>query len=261
MNSALNRFYEIAVVCVAPLFAAGGFAADRPVKVALFDDAGSTGKGVPKVTEQLGKAADVEVTIVKGKDIAAGVLTNFNVVIFTGGSGSKQAATLGESGREKVREFVREGGGYVGICAGAYLACSGFSWGVGVLDAKTVSSKWKRGAGEVQMEMSPQGSALTGLPAAKQPIRYVNGPIIKPNERADIPDYETIAWFRTELAQNGTPPGVMVNSPAMVRGAYGKGRVLVSSPHPEQTDGMERFIEHAVRWVSGSDSLSSTDLR
>jgi hypothetical protein len=28
-----------------------------------------------------------------------------------------------------VREFVREGGGYCGICAGAYLACSNFSWG------------------------------------------------------------------------------------------------------------------------------------
>lgn len=235
------------------LFTSNILAADRPIRVALFDDAGSTGKGVPKVTEQLGKVADVKVTIVKGKDIAAGVLTNYDVVIFTGGSGSKQAASLGEGGREQVRQFVRGGGGYVGICAGAYLACSGFSWGVGVLDAKTVSPKWKRGVGDVQIEMTKQGSELTSLPSSKQPIRYANGPIIKSNERADIPDFEPIAWFRTELAKNGSPAGVMVNSPAMARGDFGKGRVLVSSPHPEQTAGMEHFIENAVRWTAKHD--------
>ncbi|MFM9148181.1 MAG: BPL-N domain-containing protein [Verrucomicrobiota bacterium] len=39
--------------------------------------------------------------------------------MFTGGSGSAEAEGLGVAGREEVRKFVREGGGYVGICAGA----------------------------------------------------------------------------------------------------------------------------------------------
>jgi glutamine amidotransferase-like uncharacterized protein len=222
-----------------------------PIRVALFDDTGSAGKGVPKVKEQLGKAADMQVTIVKGPDIAAGVLTNYDVVIFTGGSGSKQAASLGDKGRDEVRKFVKDGGGYVGICAGAYLACSGFSWGVGVLDARTVSDKWARGTGNVEIEVTEQGKAITDLSTQKQEIKYANGPIIKPNKREDIPDYEAIAYFRTELAKNGTPKGVMVNSPAMARGEFGKGRVIISSPHPEQTAGMEGFSEHAVRWVAG----------
>jgi len=42
----------------------------------------------------------------------------------------------------------------------------------------------------------------------------------------------------------------MVDSPAIVRGVFGKGRVISSSPHPEQTDGMEGFAEAAVRWVA-----------
>jgi len=146
---------------------------------------------------------------------------------------------------------VKGGGGYVGICAGAYLACSGFSWGVGVLDAKTVSSKWRRGEGTVQIEMTPKGKEITDISVEKHDIRYANGPIIQPNHRDDIPDYEPIAFFRTELAENGSPKGAMVNSPAMARGTFGQGRVLISSPHPEQTAGMEGFAEHAVRWVAG----------
>ncbi|MFM8468785.1 MAG: hypothetical protein ACKODH_02260 [Limisphaerales bacterium] len=43
----------------------------------------------------------------------------------------------------------------------------------------------------------------------------------------------------------------MVNSPAIVAGNCGKGRVLVSSPHPEQTPGLEHFVPKAVRWVAG----------
>ncbi|MBI3880985.1 MAG: biofilm PGA synthesis protein PgaB [Verrucomicrobia bacterium] len=223
----------------------------KPIRVALFDDAGAFGKGVPRVTEQLGKTTDIKLTVVKGPDIAAGVLKDFDVVMFTGGSGHKEADAIGEKGRENVREFVRGGGGYVGICAGAYLACSGFSWGVGVIDAKTVSSKWQRGVGNVQIEVTPEGAKTVGLAAKKQEIRYANGPIIQPNERPEIPDYEVLAYFRTELASNGSPAGAMVNSPAIVRGTYGKGRVISSSPHPEQTDGMENFVERAVRWVAG----------
>jgi putative intracellular protease/amidase len=252
MNTCLRRFTATALALA--LFTTLLSANDAPpIRVALLDDAGATGQGIPRVTEQLGKTSDIKATIVKGGDIAAGALKDYDVVMFTGGSGSKQAGALGEAGREEVRKFVERGGGYVGICAGAYLACSGFSWGIGVLDAKTVSPKWRRGSGTVQIEVTADGKAVTGLATKRHDIRYVNGPIIQPHGREDIPDYEPLALFRTELAQNDSPKGVMVNSPAIVHGTFGKGRVITSSPHPEQTAGMETFVEHAVRWVAGRD--------
>lgn len=244
-----NLFRFLAVVAFAVQCV--GCAHTKTIRVGVFKDAGAAGKGVPRVTEILGKTDDIKVTHLTGKEIAAGALTNFDVVMFTGGSGSKQAASLGEEGREEVRQFVRNGGGYMGICAGAYLACSGFDWGIGVLNAKTVSSKWMRGTGEVEIELTRKGAALTSLPAGKREVHYANGPVIQPDDKKDIPAYEPIAFFRTELAKNGSPKGVMVDSPALVRGTYGKGRVLFSSPHPEQTSGMEELIPSAVRWVSG----------
>jgi putative intracellular protease/amidase len=221
-------------------------AAEVPViKVAVYEDKGATGKGIPCVTEIMSRTDDIKLTRLKGADIAAGGLRGYDLVMFTGGSGSAEAAGLGEKGREEVRDFVRNGGGYVGICAGAYLACSGFEWGVGILNAKTVSSKWRRGQGEVKIEGEAFGQKLT-----ERGVRYANGPIIKADVRKDLPAFETLVSFRTELAENDTPVGVMVGSPAMVRSTYGLGRVFVSSPHPEQTAGLENLVVQALRWTA-----------
>jgi len=223
-------------------------AAELPIiKVAVYDDKGATGKGIPCVTDIAGKTADIKLTRLKGADIAAGGLKGYDLVVFTGGSGSAEAAGLGEKGREEVRDFVRNGGGYVGICAGAYLACTGFEWGVGVLNARTVSPKWRRGQGEVKI-----GGEAFGRKLVDQGIRYSNGPIIKADARKDLPEFETLVTFRTELAENDTPVGVMVNSPAMVRSTFGLGRVFTSSPHPEQTAGLEPMVEEAMRWAARS---------
>ncbi len=223
----------------------------KNIRVALFDDFGSFGKGVPRCTELLGNAEGVAVTLVKPELIREGGLKDFDVVIFTGGSGGKQAGSLGLIGREQVRRFVEAGGGYLGICAGNYLACEGFSWGVHILDAKTKSSKWARGEGEVKIEFTPKGREILGMPEGILDVRYANGPVFNPAEDAAIGDFEPLAHFRSELAKNGAPVGAQVNSPAMVIGSYGKGRVLCSSPHPEQQAGMEPFVERAVRWIAG----------
>lgn len=220
------------------------------VRVALFDDFGSFGKGVPRCTELLGQEKDIAVTLVKPALIREGGLKDFDVVIFTGGSGGKQAGTLGLVGREQVRRFVEDGGGYIGICAGNYLACDGFSWGLKILDAQTKSSKWARGAGDVKIEFTPKGREILGMSEGLQDIRYVNGPVFDLAGNDAIDDFEPLAYFRSELAKNGSPKGVQINSPAMVIGTYGKGRVLCSSPHPEQQAGMEPFISRAVRWAA-----------
>lgn len=168
------------------------------------------------------------ITQVSPEAIRAGPLTNFDVVIFGGGSGRGQAQALEEEGRVAVRKFVA--GGVVGICAGAYLATSGFSWSLGLLNAVTVSPKWQRGKGTVQLEFTPAGARILGQPEGVVACRYANGPIIKPGAVQDLPPYETLAIFRSELAENGAPPGVMLNSPAIVAGRFGQGRVVWISP-------------------------------
>lgn len=218
------------------------------LRVALYDDRGSTGSGVPKCVAQLGKSTGIAVTKLNADGIRAG-LSGYHAVIFTGGSGSAQAAAIGLAGREQVRQFVEAGGGYIGICAGAYLACDGFSWGVHVLDAKTPSSLWERGKADLKIEVTETGQSLLHLPPAAS-VLYHNGPILKPGGNPALPDFEPLVFFRSEVSKTPKHEGLQINSPAIVLGSCGKGKVLVSSPHPEQSAGMEQWIEHAVRAVA-----------
>ena len=85
-----------------------------PIRVAVFRDAGVSEK-VSVLMELLKASPAVSVTSINGQDIREGELMEFEVVVFPGGSGSKEAAALQAPGREAVQSFVRNGGGYLGI--------------------------------------------------------------------------------------------------------------------------------------------------
>jgi hypothetical protein len=235
----------------APSLAAAPAAALEPgLRVALYRGPGTGGKGPPNLKQELNGGNKSSVNEVSPEEIRSGVLTNYDVVIFAGGSGSKQAEAIGEAGREAVRQFVGHGGGYVGICAGAFLATSGFPWSLHLIDAKTVSPKWKRGRGDVKIELTDKGRGILGDRAGQFDVHYANGPIVQPAKVQSLPPYEPLAYFRSEMASNDTPAGVMVNAPAIFAGDYKKGRVVCISPHPEQTPGLEEFVPKVVAWVA-----------
>ena len=221
-------------------------AAEGTVRVALYNDGGVGGSGIVRLTEQLSSDSRFAVAQVCGADVAAGALDEFDLLICSGGSGSAQARSLGDAGRTEVREFVSGGGDYVGICAGSYLACKGFSWGLGILDAKTVSPHWRRGRAALPVDLTDHSRELFAWDATTATILYHNGPVIEPLGDPEIPDFTTLATFAEEVAQNDAPAGVMINSPAIVLGDFGRGQVLCISPHPEQTDRCETWVMRAA---------------
>jgi len=227
----------------------------KPVKVAIYLGKGTTKDAVDLVSKGVQSIPDSTVKIVSGEELGTLDLKPFDVVIFCGGSGMSQSQGIGDAGRHNIREYVRGGGGYLGICAGAYLACSNFSWGLGILNASTVSNQWRRGKGFVDVELAVPGRQVFGDVKGTFKIRYGNGPIIKPGDLTDVPAYTPLSFYRTELAENGTPVGIMIDSPAQAIGTFGKGRVFVSSPHAENTPGLENVIPRAVLWASGVDAL------
>lgn len=225
-------------------------ASTKPLQIGIFDGAGAPRDGIDNVIRVLKTLPQAQITLISADEMGKADLKPYHVIIFSGGSGSQQSKSIGEAGLHNVREYVRAGGGYCGICAGAYLACSGFSWGLGILNANTVSNKWKRGGGFMDIELTVDGKPLLGDVNGTFKVRYNNGPIIKPGTRADIPAYCPIALFRSEIAENGSPAGVMIHSPSHAIGTFGKGRVFISSPHPENTPGLEHFIPRGVLWAA-----------
>lgn len=244
MNKRITALLVAVLVSIAP-----ADEAPKPLRVALYDGPGSAGKGIPRLTELLSGQPGFTLVKVKPAEFSTVTRDRYDVVIFTGGSGSGQSKAIGEAGIKTLKTFVDEGGGYVGICAGAYLACSGFSWGAKVLDSKTASSKWRRGIATVKMELTKEGAEILGGSTAPVDVKYANGPILTPFGDELMPDYRPLSVFVSEVAENGTPPGVMKGSPAIAAGDCGKGRVIAISPHPEQTPGLDELVRNAVRWA------------
>ena len=222
----------------------------KTLRIAVYDAPGTAGAGIPKLHEHFHHQVSIQLVRVSPADIAAGVLNQFHLVIFSGGSGSGQSRSLGEAGREQVRAYIKQGGGYLGICAGSYLACEGFSWGLNVLDAKTVSPKWRRGRAMVKIELTPTGNNMLGNLEHPTDIKYANGPILAPANADSIPDFKPLAFYRSEIAENDSPKGVMINSPAIVSGDYGQGRVVCFGPHPEQTPGLKSMLWRSILWAA-----------
>lgn len=222
------------------------------LRIALFDDGGVGGRGVPRLESILDKGGAV-VRRIDGVDIRGGVLKQFDVAIFSGGTASGQAKALGEAGGRQMRDFVQDGGGFVGVCAGAYLATAGYDWSLKIVDARTLhqGNQWNRGRGQVEMTLTDEGRKLLGELKSPIPVLYANGPIVGPAMLDAIPDFRPLAIYKTELAENDTPKGLMVQTPAILVGAFGRGRAVAISPHPEQTDGLEGMTLRLVEWAAG----------
>ncbi len=220
-----------------------------PLAVAIYIGPGVGGAGPDALFETLSASPERFVPRKIGpEELRSEGLTAFNVVIFPGGSGSKQSAGLGEEGLAIVRQFVSDGGGYVGICAGCYLACENFSWSLKILDAKTKSSKWRRGTKELELGFSPESNELLKTGPTPPLVKYANGPVMAPAGSPDIPDFTTLAVFKTETAENESPAGIQIDSPAILTGPFGSGRVVGISPHPEQTEGLKEIVPRLIEW-------------
>lgn len=210
------------------------------INVALYASAGVSGQGPKRLELLLTTETGFHLRQVCASDIRDGSLAQFDTVIFPGGSGSGQARALGPTGRSSVTDFVEGGGGYLGICAGAYLAANNYEWSLGILDANVIDrAHWKRGTGDVALEWT----------SGQQPgpIKYANGPLYARGDDPLLPDFEILATYRGEINKNDAPVGVMMDSPAIVVGTFGGGTVVCSSPHPEQTQGLEPVLRDLVR--------------
>jgi glutamine amidotransferase-like uncharacterized protein len=226
----------------------------RVIRVALFEDEGS--KGAAEKVEKCLKVDPARFSFkrVSAADIRDGVLKDFDVIVQGGGSGSGQAKALEEKGRENIKQFVKDGGGYVGICAGSYLASSSYTWSLHILNAKVIDREhWARGSGQVKLKLTPAGQEQLGITDQILDCRYFQGPLLMPADEPNLESYKLLATFDSEIAEKGAPKGVMIGTTAFACGSFGKGRVFCSSPHPEQTPGLDKIVRTAAEWAGARD--------
>jgi glutamine amidotransferase-like uncharacterized protein len=245
-----------------PAVEASGRKNETSLRVALYDDAGTGGNGVRDLTRIVGEMPGGVLRYVGGADIRDGVLEQFDVVVFPGGGGGTQGQNLGEIGREQVRKFIEAGGGYVGICAGAYLAtCRLDSY------LKMVRSyhynPWRTGRGPVMIELTGTGRKVLGGDGSPLEVRYANGPLFFHEDGTvpdlDLPGFEVLATFIRGVEKDGQRQTVMEGTPAIVSAQVGEGRVLLVSPHPESNPELSWFVARSLKWAAGRQDAGGPD--
>ena len=181
----------------------------------------------PDVRERI-RVTPMTLVEVTAQDVLGGCLTRdgFNVLLIPGGFAPHWSDALGDDGERIIQRFVASGGGYVGLCAGAYYGV----WS-GLLPAEVVDiDHWQRGStARCEIRWSSAGIDLLGAPSTSF-VRYNNGPILCSTGAAA----RSLADFKTELRgpKNTFPPAMAGNS-AVLEGTYGQGRVVLVSPHIE----------------------------
>lgn len=197
------------------------------VTVALYKSYGVSDISFDAAKTLLEFEKNIKLKIVSASEIRKGALNNVNVFVAMGGSGSQQGKDLQELGRSKVKEFVKNGGGYIGVCGGSYMAITGPSEGkLNMIAAKNYGNTgWQRGNGNCELK-SNDGQTVN--------IHYENGPVFENAKYEGASFYQTLATFNCDyyIPSKGTNEGEMPGQPGIIVGNYGKGKVLLFSPNP-----------------------------
>jgi glutamine amidotransferase-like uncharacterized protein len=150
-------------------------------------------------------------------------LKNFSILIIPGGYTLKLLENLNDRSIQSIYRFMENRGGYLGICMGAYLASE-----IGLVKSSAI-----RICGEYDVELSivePTHPVMKGY-TGRVKMNYQNGP-------------EMI------VAGEDTPLAVFPNGrAAIIAGSFGKGKVVLFSPHPERERSNWKMIENALSYL------------
>lgn len=202
----------------------------KKLKVGYYVDEGSRSNGAFQWAQLLFYSPELDVTLLVAEDIRAGKLDGLDLLVIPGGSSASQVKALQDEGKKKVQDFVRNGGAYVGICAGFHCT----------LDRQErlqiMPYKYLEGAGgagaQLAMDLSEKGGKILGVKPGRYYVRYSRGPISKPASW-DKGNAETLGVYKGTVGPHGRPGGNFFNAPAVIYGNYGKGKVVATSFHPE----------------------------
>ena len=212
-------------------------AAPKKLKIGLFIDFGAKGNGVLHLASLIAHSPQTELVTLMAEDIRAGKLKEVDVLVMPGGNSWRQVGAIGVEHVEKVYTFLKNGGGYVGTCAGMYNVIQGKP---GIRMNLLPYDRYLKGGGPtafIKVEISKEGAQIMGVKPGIHVVRYSGGPLVFPvKSGAKGGDGKTLGVFKTASARNVENEKRFFNAPAVIYGTYGKGKIIATSFHPEYWD-------------------------
>jgi len=204
--------------------------------IALYSDNGAAESCV-NATKNMFEWMGYTVKLITSDYIDKNDLDNFSMICFPGGDMYRYSIDISSSGKEKIRNFIRDGGGYIGICGGAYFTGEKVFWQGNQLPMEPLAIFPGITRGPVD-EIAPYPNCVmceVNIVNRTHPvteseqdsvwIQYCYGPMLLPNDNANI---EILGEY--EIGDN----------PSIIAFKYGHGRVFIIGTHPEFEENSER---------------------
>ena len=223
-----------------------------PLRVAVFVDRGARNIGAFRWVELTARAKGVVATPVDGAAVRNGALDAADVLVMPGGSSVDEAKSLGAEGREKVKAFVKGGGGYIGTCAGCCLLMEPSKDHPDMLHMIPFKFGPHGGYAEISISFNRRAEELAGIRKHATKIRYSEGPVPLPSLPVKDADVEVVATYNGDInVKSDKERPSMAGQAAAIAGTYGKGRLFVLSVHPEYDAADHYILRSAFKFVTG----------
>ena len=229
--------------------------AEKPLRVAVFVDNGARSTGAFRWVEITMRMKDAVATPVDGAAVRAGALDAADVLVMPGGSSVAESKSLGPEGREKVKDFIRRGGGYVGTCAGCCLLMESASHHPDMLHLIPFKFGSAGGKADLSIAFNERATALAGIKKGKESVRFSEGPVLLPSTPVEGANIEVVATYDCDLNLGSKERPSRAGCAAAVAGTYGKGRLFVFAVHPEADPDDHHLLQGAFRYVTGRKSF------
>ena len=199
-----KALYWFVLACVFQ-FSSSALAAPRAL---VYNGQGACAEGCAEAAFNMAVKAGFDASYVGDNETSSKIFDGAAVWIQPGGHASKAMSVMAPELKTNLKTFISNGGGYVGFCAGAFVATEYVGntnmSGLGILPGKTRLF----GSGADIKKYTWNGS--------ERYLYWEGGPYFQ-----NMP---------SEVEQIATYPNA---APAAVRTTFGKGRVYVAGMHPE----------------------------
>ena len=206
------------------------------VKVAIYNGNGPMLSSRIALTRMF-QWMNATVVNVTASQILNGFLDDCDIVVFPGGSETSYNAELESEGRQKIQDFVGNGGSYFGICGGATFGVSylhlfnGFITPVNELGSTIHATTMNLNRSSMGPNLSDFPSNFTTMYYASQYFVPKWGVSFHPIARYDYND-----------------------QPGMIAFKYKNGTTFLSSPHPEYEENGDRDGTAFGEYLNDTDS-------
>jgi glutamine amidotransferase-like uncharacterized protein len=204
--------------------------------IALYSDRGASEDCVI-ATKHMFDWMGLKVELIDASHINRRPLDGYRIICFPGGNMYQYAQDIAESGKDKIREFISSGGGYIGICGGAYFTGERVFWQSAQLPMSPLGIFPGTTQGPIdaiapypdcvmcKIDIIEHNHPITKTESDSAWIMYCYGPMLLPDNSADV----------TILGRYD-----ILDQPAMITFEYGEGRVFIVGVHPELEEDSER---------------------